>query len=88
MKELADWVEWKEKPQYNTIPKKRLRQLIRICGNSANFARKIKRSKAYVSKLISKECKKGQRLITNRPARRIEKIFKIKGIADELSRVY
>ena len=83
-----DWIEWKEKPQYNTIPKKTLRKLIRICGNSAAFARKIKRSKAYVSRLVSKECKKGQRLITKRPARRIEKIFKIKGIAEDLSRIY
>jgi hypothetical protein len=88
MEKKSDWIEWKEKPQYNTIPKKALRKLIRICGNSAAFAKRIKRSKAYVSKLVSKECKKGQRLITNRPARRMEKIFKIKGIADDLSRIY
>lgn len=88
MEKPTDWIEWKEKPQYNTIPKKALRKLIRKYGNSSAFAKKIKRSRQYVSRLVNKECKKGQRLIQKRPARRIQNICKINGIAEELSRIF
>lgn len=88
MREIEDWIDWPSKPQYKTIPKKTLRKLIRICGNSSAFAKKIKRSKQYVSRLVNKKCKKNQRLITDRPAKRIQKIFKINGIAKDLTRVY